>query len=162
MTRIVLLALAGGALAIGCSAVVPRIEHPSRRDEPDAPDALAIGAVAITREGGEPVVGLGTDGAIEHPRCPGRLERDGTVRDPAGAIVIRLGEGGEITRGDGRALFTIEGAALRRADGRRAVLEGDRLTLEASPDAAFTVAREGADDRTVLVLFAALAACEAG
>lgn len=145
-----------GVFFAGCtSAVVPRIEHP-RRDE--AP-AIRIGQVRLIR-GGEVAAELDAQGAILAPSCHATIAGDGTVRDREGAIVLRVHSGGSITGQDGTALYAIEGAALRVPGLGAATLEGDQVTFEGSGDLALRVERDGADERAVLLLLAAISTCE--
>lgn len=151
-------------LVSGCTSVlVPRVEHPPAPEpEPAAEPETHLSIARVTlATGGEPAIVLEDDGRIVHPRCVRRLDGSGTVRDGSGATVLELRPTGEIVDGDGRPMFTLDGAALHRASGGAARVADGRVTFEGSPEVALEVERaEGADDRLVLLLVAALSSCE--
>lgn len=152
------------AMASACTSVlVPRVEHPPAPEPGQAaePEAqLTIGRVALAT-GGEPAIVLEEDGRIVHATCEGRLDEDGKVRDRSGAVTLQLTPSGAIEDRDGRTAFTLEGSTLRRASGSTAQLADGHVTFEGSPELTLDVERaEGADDRAVLLLVAALSICE--
>lgn len=150
-------------LVAGCTgAPAPRVEHP-RSDEERAREPAATLAIApITLSiGGQPVMSLGADGRLAHARCEGTIDAHGTVRDRSGATTMQLVSPGSLVDRDGRELFTLEDAALVRPSGGAARLEGSRVVFEGSPDLAIDVERgEGAGERLVLLVVAALSICE--
>jgi len=131
-------------------------------DPPRSPPPSGVAGIALALpDSAEPTLVLDAGGGVHHRECAWILDGEGRLtgtipRSPS----LRI-ERGRIVDPDGATLFFLEEGALRRSDGRRVRVEGERVIFEGSE---FELRVHPAPDpalvRTVLLLVAALGMCD--